>query len=120
MQKAFIEALLGEAKGNYKKAMAIAGYSENVKVSELIKSLRKEIYDAAMDALALHAPQAVFEMIGVMDDPNQAGSVVKMKAAQEVLNRAGIQQKSEDVKLNVPTGGLVILPAKRTSEGDSE
>ena len=44
-QEAFLEALCGEAKGNIRGAMNIAGYSENTKVSEIVSSLKDEIVE---------------------------------------------------------------------------
>ena len=44
-QAAFLEALLGEARGNIRAAMDIAGYSKMTKTSEVVSSLREEITD---------------------------------------------------------------------------
>ncbi len=38
-----------------------------------------------------------------------------MKAAESILSRVGVQAK-EDVSLNVPSGGLFIMPAKNRRE----
>lgn len=120
MQEKFLDFLFDEAKGNFKVAKAMAGYAESVPVRTIVRSLKNEIYELAMEKIASAAPEAAYELANLVTDPGQANAVVKMKAAQEVLNRAGIQTKTEDVKLNIPTGGLVILPAKRTSNEETE
>ena len=51
-QEAFLEALCGEAKGNIRGAMNIAGYSENTKVSEIVSSLKDEIVERSSCASA--------------------------------------------------------------------
>ena len=46
-QSDFLEALLGEARGNIRAAMDIAGYSKMTKTSEVVSSLREEITECA-------------------------------------------------------------------------
>ena len=46
-QSDFLEALLGEARGNIRAAMDIAGYSKMTKTSEVVSSLREEITERA-------------------------------------------------------------------------
>lgn len=115
-QEDFIEALFGEAKGDYKEALRIAGYSANTRVNDILKSLREEIIESAKSVFALNAPRAAFEMVDVMINPDRSGASNKMKAAQMVLDRVGISPKSSDsVELNIPRGGILILPAKDQS-----
>jgi hypothetical protein len=112
-QKDFIDHLLGEAKGDYKKALVLAGYSENTRASDLIKSLRQEIIDASLNHLALNAPKAAHELTDVMANPTKSGAVTVMKTATEILNRVGVSAtKTDGVDLKVPAGGLFIMPAK--------
>jgi hypothetical protein len=48
-----------------------------------------------------------------MVDPGQKMASVKLKSAQDLLDRVGVKSKdSSDVNLNVPQGGLFIMPAK--------
>lgn len=111
-QQAFLDALFGEAKGDGEKAKKLAGYAESVRVSEITKSLRAEIVSIAMDLMALNAPRAAFGLVDLLSDPNQAGASNKIKVAQEILNRSGAQMQQEQVQLNIPKGGLFIMPAK--------
>jgi hypothetical protein len=57
-QSDFLEALLGEARGNIRAAMDIAGYSKMTKTSEVVSSLREEITERAGLMLAMNAPKA--------------------------------------------------------------
>ena len=112
-QRDFIDHLLGEAKGDYKKALVLAGYSENTRASDIIKSLRQEIIDASLNHLALNAPKAAYELTDVMSNPTKSGAVTVMKTATEILNRVGVSApKTDGVDLKVPAGGLFIMPAK--------
>jgi len=43
MQQAFLEALLGPARGDIRAAMTAAGYSSNTRVSEVAGPLKEEI-----------------------------------------------------------------------------
>lgn len=111
-QLAFLEHLYGEAKGDFKVALALAGYSPNTRVSDVVKSLKQEIVEMALNYVALSAPQAAFKMAQVMHTPDMAGASIAIKAAQEILNRAGVNTK-DDVSINVPQGGIFIMPAKK-------
>lgn len=111
-QLAFLEHLFGEARGDYKVALALAGYSPNTRVSDVVKSLREEIVQAALDYLSLSAPKAAFEMVDVMSNPTKGGASIAIKAAQEVLNRSGVNTK-DDISVKVPSGGIFIMPAKQ-------
>lgn len=115
-QQAFLDHLFGDAKGDPDKAKQLAGYAESVRVSEITKSLKNEIVETAMDIMALNAPRAAVNLVDIMQNPNQAGALTKMKAIQELLNRSGALTKSEDVTLKVPQGGLFIMPAKEIKE----
>lgn len=111
-QEKFLEALFGEAKGDFNKAKALAGYSESTKSRDIIKSLRDEIIEMSKDVLALNGPKASMKLIGLLDDPTAAGANNTIKVAESVLNRIGVSQTKEDVNLKVPSGGLFIMPMK--------
>lgn len=110
-QSAFLEVLFNEAKGNLRKAMTLAGYGDNTPVSQVVKSLSKEITELSREYLAAHSAKATIAMINVLDDPSALGTPNLIKAAENILNRSGVAQK-EAVSLDIPEGGLVILPAK--------
>lgn len=114
LQKNFISALFSkEAKGKPKVAKAMAGYADTVSVSELIHSLHEEILEYAKKYMAANAGQAVVGLFDVLGNPGQIGGSNKLKAAQEVLDRVGLNKsKDSDNTLKIPESGLVILPAK--------
>ena len=112
LQNNFLDALFGEAKGRYAKAMRLAGYSTSTNPYAIIQSLRTEIIERAELEMAANAPKAVLSMIGVIDDPSAVGNREKLAASQQVLDRVGL---SKVEKLNVSSDkpiGVFILPAK--------
>ena len=108
----FLEALGGEAKGDVRTAIKLAGYAENTSINDITKSLKEEILEVTMNLLALHAPVAAFGLLELLTDPNSAGATTKLKVIQDLLNRVGVATRQEDVQLKVPSGGLFIMPAK--------
>jgi hypothetical protein len=113
LQLAFLSALFGEAKGDPAQAVKLAGYSENVKYSEVVASLKDEIIEQAKMILAMNAPRAAIGLVDVVIDPGQKMASIKMKAAESILDRVGVKSKEQsDVNLNIPAGGLFIMPAK--------
>lgn len=111
LQLAFLEHLYGDARGDYKVAMALAGYSPNTRVTDILKSLREEIREVALDYLALSAPKAAYEMVDIISNPTKGGASIAIAAAKEVLSRSGVNAK-EDASIRVPSGGIFIMPAK--------
>ena len=109
-QADFLEALLGEARGNIRTAMDIAGYSKMIKTSEVVSSLREEITERAGLMLAMNAPKAAFGIVDVFD-PSSLGARNAISAAREVLDRTGLVKK-EQVEVTGNTGGIFILPPK--------
>ena len=113
MQKAFVEALFSdEAKGNPTIAKKMAGYADSIKSNYLLSSLSDEIIDAAKKYLGANSAKAVFAVLDTMQNGHEAGSAVRLKAATEILQRAGVKEK-EDQMIGIPESGLVILPAKK-------
>jgi hypothetical protein len=112
-QTGFLDALLGEAQGNYRQAMRIAGYSDSVPIREVTTSLKDEIVEQAKNYLAMNAPRAAMRLVEVMEDGSQAGAGNVMKAAQQVLDRAGARAPEENSQLRIPSGGMFIMPMKQ-------
>ena len=92
-QAAFLEALLGEARGKIRAAMDIAGYSKMTKTSEVVSSLREEITERAGLMLAMNAPKAAFGIVDVLDDPSSHGAHKAISAPREVLYLTGQTKK---------------------------
>ena len=111
-QEMFLEALFSdEARGDIRTAMTLAGYSENTRPAEIIKNLGDEIRAHAKKFLAEQSGRAAWALRDSMDDPSAPGIQNKMKAAEAILNRAGVRE-AEDSGMKVPESGIVILPAK--------
>lgn len=115
-QEAFLDALMGEAKGNLREAMRIAGYSDSTKLHEVVGPLKQDIVDRASTVLALNAPKAAFSMLGVLDDPTALGARNQINAAKEILDRTGLVKK-EQIEVTNTGGAMFILPPK---QGDND
>ena len=114
-QSAFLEALLGEARGNIRAAMNIAGYSKTTATTEVVGPLKEEITERAGLMLAINAPKAAFGIIDVLDDPSVMGARNAISAAREVLDRTGLVKK-EQVEVSGNSGGIFILPPKTAND----
>lgn len=118
-QEVFLEALTGEARGDVRQAMRIAGYSDATKISEAIAPIQDEIVARAGMMLAMNAPKATFSMINVLDDPSAMGARNAVAAASQILDRAGLVKK-EQIEVKGPEGGIFILPPKSSEPVDDE
>ena len=114
-QATFLEALLGETRGNIRAAMDIAGYSKTTATTEVVGPLREEITERAGMMLAINAPKAAFGIIDVLDDPSALGARNAISAAREVLDRSGLVKK-EQVEVSGNAGGIFILPPKTAND----
>lgn len=112
-QLTFLDALLGEAKGNIRKAMSIAGYSATTSSTAVTIPLKEEIVDATLTFLSANAPKAAFGMVGVLDTPDALGARNSIAAAAQVLDRVGLGKK-EKLEVSASEGGIVFLPPKST------
>ena len=114
-QAAFLEALLGEARGNIRLAMDMAGYSKSTKTSEVVGPLKEEITERAGMMLAMNAPKAAFGIVDVLDDPSVLGARSAIAAARAVLDRTDLVKK-EQVEVSGNAGGIFILPPKTAND----
>lgn len=116
-QTRFLEAFEDDPS-DIRGAMSKAGYSETVSKKEVTDSLAEEMVSIASKILAKTAAKAATRVSAVLDDGSIAGASNVLKAAQIILDRAGVVTKSEDLTLRVPSGGLVIMPAKDVPKSD--
>jgi len=117
-QEVFLEALTGEAQGNIRAAMKIAGYSDQTKTHEVVNPLREEIIERTQTMLAVNAPKAASGLLGVLNDPSAMGARNAVSAASQILDRVGVVKK-EQVELESKGNAMFILPPK-TSEPDDD
>lgn len=110
-QRKFLEVLFSsEAKGNINKAKVMAGYSENYPNRSITNVLKEEIIEATKLYIAMNAPKAAMAVIDGIEDPTELGIKEKLKAATDLLDRAGLI-KTEKVEVSA-SGGVMVLPAK--------
>jgi hypothetical protein len=110
-QKAFLEAF-EEDPTDIRKAMNAAGYAVGVSKKEVTDSLHEEMVEIASKILAKNAGKAAMATVSVLENGNIAGASNVLKAAQMILDRAGVITKSDTLDLKIPSGGIVIMPAK--------
>jgi hypothetical protein len=109
-QEKFLEVLFEEAGGDVVRAKILAGYSENVSTTEIIKGIKEEIMERTQLYMARNAPRAAMSLVGGMVDPTELGLREKLGAAKDLLDRVGLV-KTEKVQVEA-TNGLMILPPK--------
>jgi len=112
LQESFLDKLFGDAKGDYRKAANLAGYSPTAKVNDIVRSLREEILDRARDLLVANAALGIEGLLDVVSKPNQMGGKIKLEALKEVLDRAGVQKIDKSEVSVKAEGGIFILPPK--------
>ena len=112
-QQKFLDALSGEAQGDIKAALQVAGYKDTSYYA-VVKSLRQEIIDTANTILAHSAPKAAKKLVDVLESDEPIPQVnAKLQAAQTLLDRVGVAKK-ESINVNHNhSGGIFILPDKR-------
>tara|TARA_R110001592_G_scaffold22764_4_gene90177 strand:- start:2585 stop:2956 length:372 start_codon:yes stop_codon:yes gene_type:complete len=114
-QQMFVDALMGEAAGDIRSAMDIAGYSSNTTIKEAVEPVKDDIVEAAQLMMAMNAPKAAVGLTNVITDPSALGARNIVAAAKEILDRAGVS-KRETLEVTGPEGGIFILPPKQASE----
>lgn len=116
-QELFLEALVGDAKGDIRTAMRMAGYSDGTRVKEVVGPLKEQIIERTALMLAIHAPKATHGIVDVINDPSLPGARNVLQAAREVLDRSGLVKK-EQVEVHAPAGGMFVLPPKKSLDDD--
>ena len=98
-QEKFLSALAGEANGDARKALTVAGY-EQTSYYAVLDSLKEEVVDVANSILAHSAPKAAAKLVDVLESDAPIPQVgAKLQAAQTLLDRVGIS-KRERVDVN--------------------
>lgn len=118
-QKLFLDALVGEAQGNHRKAMDMAGYSPNTAIMDVVKNMKDEIIERASMVLAMNAPAAAFGMVGVLNDPTTLGARNAVAAAKEIMDRTGLIKK-DVVEVKAPEGAMFVLPPKGSPDHEQK
>lgn len=123
-QQLFLDSII-TTNGDLTKAAELAGYAEG-NYHQVLKSLKHEVIELASDVLARSAPSAAFKLIEVLGSNRPIPQAnMKLKAAETILDRVGLgKQDKVQVDHNI-TGGIFILPEKKTidiraEDGDYE
>ena len=119
MQEAFLDALVGEAGGDIRAAMRIAGYSDNTRFNDVVHPLKEEILERTQMMLAMNAPRAAHGMVNVLTDPSAMGARNAVSAASQILDRVGLVKK-EQVEVKTDGQAMFILPPKSVAPDDEE
>ena len=115
MQRAFIEHLFSdECKGNPTLAKRMAGYSDSVSATTVMRGLSEEITEVTRRYLSQHGPAAAMAMVESlgMDGPVPPDSREKMAAAREILDRGVGVVKTDRLEVEGVKAGIVFLPPK--------
>lgn len=115
-QQKFLDVLFDEAHGDAVQAKRLAGYSDSVSTTEVIKGIKEEIMERTQLYMARNAPRAAMSLVAGMIDPTELGLRDKLNAAKDLLDRVGLV-KTEKVQVEA-TNGLMILPPKDTNTED--
>lgn len=115
----FLDALFGDAKGNFRVAMDTAGYSKREYPARIIKRLKTDIIERAEHMLAANAPKAVLSMADIIDDPSALGNREKLAASKEILDRVGLV-RTEKVEHKGIASSVVLLPPLNKDDEDAE
>lgn len=114
-QQALLNHLAGEAQGDIRTAMRMAGYSDSTSIQEAVKPIKDEIIETTTMMVATSSPKAASKLISVLDNPAELGAKNIVAAAKELLDRAGVV-KTEKVEVDSKQGGMFILPPKKAEE----
>ena len=108
-----MDVLGGEAKGDLRKSLVLAGYEESSYYA-VIRALKEQIVDVANTILAHSAPKAAQSLVDVLESDKPIPQAnVKLQAAQTLLDRVGVSKKEHlNVNHNV-TGGIFLFPDKK-------
>ena len=111
-QEKFLSALAGEANGDARKALTVAGY-EQTSYYAVLDSLKEEVVDVANSILAHSAPKAAAKLVDVLESDAPIPQVgAKLQAAQTLLDRVGISKRERVAVPESDTGGIFLLPDK--------
>jgi len=115
-QQKFLDVLFDEAGGNEVQAKLLAGYSENVSTTVVVKALKEEILEATQLYLARNAPKAAIAMQNVLANPTELGNKEVLAASREFLDRTGLV-KTEKMEVKA-AGGVMLMPPKNDDPED--
>jgi len=117
-EEKFLEALAGEAKGDFHKAKSLAGYSPNTSLKKIVNSLESEIMEVTKNLLVSYGVKAAHTYNDVLEDKAGMNAREKINTASQILDRIGLVKK-EAVEVEVKGATVVLLPPKETVDMDN-
>jgi len=111
-QKVFIDAMLGEARGDPRTAAAIANYKPSY-AYEVVEKVKDELIEGAKRILALYGIKAAYSLTEALnDDDITPQTKIKLRAAEQILDRIGVHKNEQaGVSLN-DSNAIILFPAK--------
>jgi hypothetical protein len=89
-----------------------AGYSDNTRLSIILKGLGDEFIQYGDIKLKLTIPKAIKAIKDVLEEPDNRGASNALAAAASVLDRAGVLKKEhKEVNITMPSG-IAFMPPK--------
>jgi hypothetical protein len=115
-ERAFLDVLFDECKGDVPEAMAKVGYPTGTASAVVRKKLSKHIKERSKDFLVSSTAKAVTGMVSVLSNPAAVGNGHLIAASKEIMDRSGIF-KEEAVQVT-EIRNMFILPAKEAQAED--
>ena len=116
-QQKFLDALFGEARGNYVEAKKIAGYAKTTNMSDITDSLGEDIIKRVQAMLAKQGVMAAFAIQDILENPTELGNRDKLAAAKDILDRGGFKAKD---RVEVTGEGAAVWVAPLKKKDDDE
>lgn len=118
-EQAFIDFLFdGDNVRHPNEAKILAGYPADYPYLTIVRKCSEIILERQDDYLTTITPKAIKGLIDIMDEPNEPGNVIKMKAITELLDRGGVVKKDKKEVQAVAPSHIFILPEKKPIEED--
>lgn len=117
-QELFLDALGGAAKGDYRKAKDMAGYSANTTINSITKGLADEILELTKNMMVMYGPKAAHTYEDILTDKAGMNAREKLNTANQILDRIGLVKK-EQIEVEAKGASIVLLPAKKPVDYDN-
>jgi hypothetical protein len=116
-EQMFIDLLFdGQQMRHPDEAKQMAGYPANYPVLSIIKKVKDELINKYNDYLALYAPKGLAALMDVLANSETPGAKVKLAAAMELLDRAGVNKKQNNEQITQQPNFIFYLPNKITTD----
>lgn len=94
------------------EAKLLAGFPKSMPVTTICRRLNKELITRGDDFLAAHSVIALQGLLSVLNSPTEPGAKVRLQAATELLDRAGVVKKERTETAQQAPNYVFLLPNK--------